>query len=552
MLKKTSPARPHRRSFLKTAAASVVGWPVLLGSRNAIAAPLALTETHRMAVNRRRRIVVQYDANAALGEDWNTWLDYRFSCLDEPDTQIDSVCWDIQPLLKGYYPTPAGSIIYRWPDEQTDIVARLVEETRRRDCEVFWNHRISEVDLRHDGRGAAWESGPHPFKAAHPEWTLKTWWKHGLWNLAEDGIRRHKVELLRHLARTYPLDGFQLDFARHVPCLPPGRQWELRDHATRFVRMVREMTLEEAPSLGRPILLAARIPRSPAGCRSDGLDVEAWAEQNLVDILSLGSRSIEVDVEGFRRLVGDRSIRLQPCCDDHHAPDGYRCPPIEVHRGTFSNWLRQGADSVMTFNWANADPGRLGHESAAPAVLAAYDVQLQAYREVGSLETMRGKDKTFVVERRGGYPGAEGYFNRNADAPLPMPIGPGATVRLSIRVADAVSEASESVRTVVLRSVFFHADPGDRFEIRLGGKPLPITLCDPDWKDPQVYSGRAEPPASGGQLSRYRIDPKQRLLRLECAVRPEDVALGKKEVEIVSGGQNRCDLEKLELDVRYA
>ena len=184
------------------------------------------------------------------GRNGTSRLDYRFRWLDAPDTQIDSIWWDIQPLLKGYYPTPPGSIIYRWPDAKTDIVGALVAETRRRKLEVFWNHRISEVDINASGSGAAWKSGPHPFKAAHPEWTLKTWWKHGLWNLAEDGIRRHKVEVLRHLARTYPLDGFQLDFARHVPCLPPGKQWELRDHVTRFVRMVREMTLEEAESLG--------------------------------------------------------------------------------------------------------------------------------------------------------------------------------------------------------------------------------------------------------------------------------------------------------------
>ena len=63
------------------------------------------------------------------------------------DVQIDSIWWDIQPLLKNYYPTPPDSIIYRWPDKETDIVARLVDETRKRGLEVFWNHRISEVDL---------------------------------------------------------------------------------------------------------------------------------------------------------------------------------------------------------------------------------------------------------------------------------------------------------------------------------------------------------------------------------------------------------------------
>lgn len=541
-------AHIHRRMFLKSTAGSLAACPLLLAANSVPASPVPLPEAHRRAVNRRRRIVVQYDGNNALGKDWHRWLEYRFRWLDAPDTQIDSIWWDIQPLLKGYYPTPPGSIIYRWPDENTDIVARLVQETRKRGYEAFWNHRISEVDLKPAGSGAAWQSDPHPFKKAHPEWTLKTWWKHGFWNLAEEGIRRHKVELLRHLARTYPLDGFQLDFARHVPCLPPGRQWAMRDHVTRFVRMVREMTLEEAQSLDRPILLAARIPRSPEGCRVDGFDIGAWAQQNLVDILSLGSRSIEVDVEGFRRLVGDRNIKLQPCSDDHHAPDGYRCPPIEVYRGMFSNWLRQGADSVMTFNWANADP-ELCEEMGGEVATSA---QLQAYREVGSLDTMRGKDKTFVVERRGGYPWAEGYFNHNRDAILPMPIQPNASATVPLRIADTISEHSGQVEAVVLRVVLSHAAPDDQVDVRLEDAPLSVTRRDPDWKDPQIYVGRDEPPASGGRLSRYKIDPRQRLLRLEYAVKPEDCKVGKNRVEIAYAGETECHVEKLELDVRYS
>ena len=44
---------------------------------------------------------------------------------------------------------------------------------------------------------------------------------------------------LREVATMYDLDGLQLDFARHVPCLPVGRQWELRGHVTELMRMAR-------------------------------------------------------------------------------------------------------------------------------------------------------------------------------------------------------------------------------------------------------------------------------------------------------------------------
>jgi hypothetical protein len=548
------PRKWRRRSFLKHVGAGVAAGG-LLGLRSAEAkdATVEVSDEHLRAVNRRRRITVQYDGYNALGKDWDRWLAYRFSWLDAPGVQIDSVWWDIQPLLKHHYPTPPGSLIYEWPDKETDIVARLVEETRKRDLEIFWNHRISEVDLKPPNTGGGWTDTPHPLKQSHPDWVMHTWWPHGLWNLANVDVRRHKVGVLRHLAETYPLDGFQLDFARHVPCLPVGRQWELRHHVTEFVRLVREMTLEVAGKRGRPILLAARVPRSLKGCRIDGFDVERWAQQHLVDVFSLGSRSTEVDVEAFRQITAGRPIKLQPCLDDHHAPDGYRCPPIEVFRGTFANWWQQGADSVMTFNWASAAPQWCEEMGGEVAPLS----ELAAYREVGSPTTLRGKDKTFVVERRGGYPWADGYFNRNEDAPLPATFAAGGEpTTLTVRIADPIRAEAGKLREVLLELVFFAASDEDQFDVRLNGTQLEVVDRDPDWKDPQIFSPKPEP-ASGGRVSRYRVNPRQKLLRLQYSVAPQCCLVGKNRVRIrrlaasTSETPARVDLEKLEVHVRY-
>ena len=112
-------------------------------------------------------------------------------------------------------------------------------------------------------------SSVNPVKQAHPDWLLRCWWWQGLWNLASPAFRRHKIAVLRELAEQYEWDGFEIDFARHTPFLPPGRQWELRGHATAFVRGVREMLLVVAAARpgGAPILLAAKVPEDLAGCR---------------------------------------------------------------------------------------------------------------------------------------------------------------------------------------------------------------------------------------------------------------------------------------------
>ena len=91
----------------------------------------------------------------------------------------------------------------RWREQGIDMVGRLVEETKRRNLECFWHHRVSEVDLRRDGKGAAWKDAPDPLKQAHPDWTLKCWWPHGLWDFSHPDVRQITVDSLREVAEQY-------------------------------------------------------------------------------------------------------------------------------------------------------------------------------------------------------------------------------------------------------------------------------------------------------------------------------------------------------------
>lgn len=552
--------RLARRSFLQTVCTGFAG--ILTGPASAGTADetaVELSAEHREAVNRRRRVVVQYDPQDLYGIDFDTWIDYRFGYIDEPGTQIDGVFWDMGRLGQVLYPSRfldplVNADFQKWRDEGIDVVGRLVAETRKRGLEVFWHHRASEVDLNAEGTGAAWKDEAAPLKQAHPDWTLNTnWWRHGLWNFAVPAVREHTVKALREVAEMYDFDGLQIDFARHVPCLPLGRQWELRHHVTELMRMARRMTWEVEQDRRRPLLLAAKVPRNLEGCRVDGFDVETWAEESLVDILTLGSRSLDVDVAAFRSITAGRSIKLQPCFDDHHTTDGYRYPPIEVLRGVFANWWQQGADSVVTFNWSNAPPEVCKQLGRRPGPI----VHQQAYHEIGSLGTVAMKNKTFVVERRGGYPWAEGAFNRNDTARLPLKVvRGGAEATLPVRVSDDLKQLAGRIKQVLLRAVFFDAGDDETVEASLNGASLPLVSRDPSWKDPQIFSPRPQPASGGSGI--YRINPRQRLLRLDFAVDPHRCRVGENVVGLRLGtpaGQDSAGeavLEKLEVHVHYA
>jgi hypothetical protein len=506
---------------------------------------------------RRKRIVVQQDvfwvmANYAKLHPEGTppfapFRDVVFTFVDEPGSQIDAIWWDIGGSAVGAaYPSKFSSVappplLRQWAEAGLDWVAELVKATRQRKLEVFWNHRISEVEIKPEG-GTSKERDP--LKVQHPDWVVPTtWWKQGMWNLASEDLRQHKLGVLRELVTRYDFDGIQIDFSRHVPCLPVGRQWEMRGEVTKFMRMVRQMLLEVAARRGRPLLLAAKVPQNPKGCQVDGFDVGAWGEQKLVDVLTLGSRTMDVDVEGMRALVGS-DVQLQPCFDDHHATDGYRYAPLEYLRGIFANHWQRGADSVATFNWAVAPPDvaqKVSGEVAPPTHEAAF-------KEVGDPRTMAGKDKSFAVERRGGYPWADGYFNRNDDAPLPAMFskkGVGSTFILHL------SDAPTSNSELMLRCVWFQAREGDEFAVRLNGLPLTLRHSDADWKDPQIFSPHPQP-ASGGKGG-YKVDPRQRLSCLEYAVPADAWRQGANMVEITlaAGTAIGPQLEKLEGHLHY-
>ncbi len=538
----------NRRRFIRASTATLAATAMAGGAEPVIELPADHREAMRL---RRRRIVVLYDAHDTLnsyaklhpkGAPFAPFRDALFTYEDQPGSQIDAIWWDIAGASPGAaYPSqirPAVDhpLLQQWLAEGVDWVKELVTECRRRKLEVVWNDRVSEVD------GVAFnspeKSHANPLKEAHPDWVIPcSFWPQGMWNLAAEDLRAYKVKLLLELVTNYDLDGVQIDFSRHVPCLPVGRQWELREHATEYMRMVRRMLLDVARKRGRPFLLAAKVPQTLEGCHADGLDVKSWSKQRLVDVLTLGSRSMDVDVEGIRAAVG-KDVQLQPCFDDHHATDGYRYQSPEFLRGVFANHWQRGADSVVTFNWAvgnSATEAIIGKENGIHHEAAC--------REIGDPRTLAGKDKIFAIERRGGYPWADGFFNRNDTAPLPLSLSKeGAQFLLHI------SDAPEATKNrLTLRCIVFRAEGEDAVTVRMNGVMLPSPIRDPEWKDPQIFSPKAQPISGGAGL--YPINPKQRLLRLDFDVPPGAWKQGANVVGLDS--QSHLQIEKVEGHLTY-
>jgi hypothetical protein len=163
----------------------------------------------------------------------------------------------------------------------------------------------------------------------------------------------------------------------------------------------------------------------------------------------------------------------------------------------------------------------------------------------------------FAVERCGGYPWIEGYFNRNDFAPLPATLAnDGRAVKLAVRVCDNLPADAERVGQLSVNAVLFGAAAGDRFELALNGVALQDPNYDYEWRDPQIFSPNPQP-ASGGR-GEYKVDPQLRLLRLVYRADPRQFRPGENQVtlritERVPYRPGRdVQVEKLEVEVRYS
>ncbi len=164
-------------------------------------------------------------------------------------------------------------------------------------------------------------------------------------------VRNHMLELIVEQADLYGdiLHGFQLDwmrFPRHLSGTP-DEVWGKRRILTQFTRDVRA-TMKRG---GRNLLLSARVPTSPAGCRRLGLDIEAWGSEGLLDILvpcPFLSTEWQMPIAQMKALLKNANIQVIGGFDMGFGPDGHF---PESLRGICSNLYDLGSDGVYIFKF---------------------------------------------------------------------------------------------------------------------------------------------------------------------------------------------------------
>ena len=502
-----------------------------------------LSEAHAKKRAEKKHLPLRYDT---LGDPimWELLPDEYFDIYSRFPDEFDKVIFDA--MYAGDWHSIYDSEIlpaYRSPwmarfrKSGYDFFGEWERIVHEKGKEFWLTHRVSEVDISLD-------TNPVPLKDAHPEWFIPAF-GFKMNNMAVPEMRAHKLRILGEVLRKYDFDGLDIDFERHTPVLPVGHQWEMRENLTDFMRELRRLTLEIAEEKGKVIMLSARIPDCIKGCHEDGIDIEEWIKEDLVDCLTLGSRSFDVKVEEFRALSDE--IQLYACYDPHHTVDGYFAPSIEVIRGVWYSHRQRGADGVEYFNWAgqgSPDVIEIIKKAAYEYGLkpgCTFEVECSKDDFTGAYDAdfLKKQNKTYVIDRKGGYPWGIGYGNRNDDRQLPLPIDTEGEVKLY------VAENAAGAKSATLKLLF--EELTEIPEIYFNEKRLSVSAAP--HKDLQVTT-ETTPPNSGRGVYEplfKGIDKSKPCTMLTADLTGTDTKIGYNSIRIVA--KKPTSLEKVELDL---
>ncbi len=322
-------------------------------------------------------------------------------------------------------------------EQGLDPLQIMVDFSHQHNIEVFWSMRMN------DEHGLWYPELLSQFHKDHPEYLLGTEEKqlpHGPWcglDFTQPGVRDQVFRVIEEVCNNYEIDGLELDFFRQLTCFKSAA-WgqpvtqEERDMMTELLRRVRTMTEEVAQERRRPMLIAVRVPDCPEFSRALGLDWEQWLQEDLFDILVVGSYFQLRPWEDTVQLGHQYDVPVYPCLENpsmgapRHGPDRMARYAEEAYRAWAMNVWNSGADGVYLFNFNYY-----------------FDPEHPLWRELGDPEILQPLDKLYHLSVMAtGHPSVNRYLPEgdqfvrvpvlSPDHPVTLAVGEPQTTTLTV------------------------------------------------------------------------------------------------------------------------
>ena len=404
-------------------------------------------------------------------------MEWLFYCVDKKGVKADAIFWETHCFMEQECPCYNASAYRKFQDKGINIMERIIDECHKRGIKAYCHHRFSEVELTSDR---------NEIKQKHKDWVIKTWWQEGLWSLASPELQEFKLNYITKIMTKYKFDGICIDFLRHLPCLPVGKQWEYRECATEFMNKLKD----NMNKLGRQVAVGSKLPENGEACQRDGFDVETWAKNGSVDFVIGGSRTVNPDIDWYKKVTEGTNTLVYACWDAYHLADAQHNQTRDFYRGMLSNWTNKGVDGIVAFNFAPAPHEELAKLLPPNEILNCLGQDYADFYNLLSEENSKNKALKFVAERRGGYPFLTGCGGNNVFAPLPAPI-PNDETPLDVKI-DVCGDFQG--REAEVGFVITNAKSScDKFKVFLNDVEIKDFIEDYSYTDEQIFWPEPQP-----------------------------------------------------------
>ena len=449
-----------------------------------------MVRLREQAVDRRRRLIYNNDGGDIGHADT---VEDLMALRNETvlGTQVDTIVYSTGGSTLVTHLTEVGEIFDENADTWgrniaalraagADTLSATVAFCRAHDLEVFWGHRMNDV---HDSAPDAEWLLP-PWKLDNPHLLMGTredrdrspgerspryWWS--AMDYEKPEVLDYLCRIQQDVCRRYDIDGVECDFFRTPMFFRPNLDGEPArpeqcQLLTNFQRRLREIYVAEGNRRQRPILSAARVPATVDTCRYVGIDIRRWLEDGLLDLLIV-SGGYMPHTEPMSELITLAHSYGVPAFPSVNTPAVLRkySPPHDALRGAAANFYAAGADGIQLFNHFAPD-----FECALPVHMT----------EIGSEETLVGRNKLFVIEQMRWPKGAYAHAIVQSQA-LPKAIpGSGEAVVAQVPIADDIATAARQGTLASADLRIRISEPGvmDQVEVQLNGHVLEPTDRD--------------------------------------------------------------------------
>jgi hypothetical protein len=351
-------------SFVPTLAPKLV-WVCWVGSVLAVVGVVS-AETNPPPARPTQRLLVNNDGTNLLWRDDLTPEMVRNHVAECPNA-VTTYLLCPNGIQKMLYPSAHEELasrgaIPRLVASGQDPFGQFIAGLKQRGLETFITWRMNEVHNVNLPK----EPDLSRFWRDHPEYRVERGANPNNWmaqclDYALPQVRDYNFNLIAELIGKYAPDGIELDWMRFPRHLSGQGDdiWNQRQHLTDFVARVRAKADDLARRRGRPLLVAVRVPTSPAGCRALGVDLVEWHQRHLIDFVTAApflSTDFAMPLRELRQWLGANPVPIYGGIEFGYS--GRAHSESTLRAAALGLW-DSGADGLYLFNfpcWREQQP----------------------------------------------------------------------------------------------------------------------------------------------------------------------------------------------------